>query len=100
MSTQSDRRAPNANRIPFDAMVEVGGELGPSFEAQAVNLSEEGMHLRTAYLPDVGQSVSCRSTMGSTCRICAISAAREPMGRGRKSGGMSSTRCTDGRSWM
>ena len=52
MSTASDRRAPEASRIPFDGMVEVGGALGPSFEAQAINLSEEGMHLRTAYLPE------------------------------------------------
>lgn len=64
MSTASDRRAPHATRIPFDAMVEVGGSLGPTFEAQAVNLSEEGMHLRTAYLPEVGQPISCRFDAG------------------------------------
>ncbi|MDB5212163.1 MAG: hypothetical protein JWO86_90, partial [Myxococcaceae bacterium] len=38
MSDASDRRAPHASRIPFEGMVEVGGTLGPSFEAQAVNL--------------------------------------------------------------
>lgn len=83
MSTQSDRRAPNANRIPFDAMVEVGGELGPSFEAQAVNLSEEGMHLRTAYLPDVGQSVSCHFDASDAGHIDAqgIVIWKEEMGR-------------------
>jgi len=83
MSTQSDRRAPNANRIPFDAMVEVGGELGPSFEAQAVNLSEEGMHLRTAYLPDVGQSVSCRfdATDAGHIEAQGIVIWKEEMGR-------------------
>lgn len=63
MSTD-DRRAPGATRIPFDGMVEVGGALGPSFEAQAVNLSEDGMQLRTAYLPEVGQPVRCRFDAG------------------------------------
>src|SRR6202012_4647377 len=32
----------------------------PSFEAQAINVSEEGMHLRTAYLPEQGQPLTCR----------------------------------------
>ena len=59
MGTESDRRVGNATRIPFDAMVEVGGALGPSFEAKAINLSPDGMQLKTAYLPEVGQPVSC-----------------------------------------
>src|SRR6266480_830626 len=59
MSTE-DRRAPGAARISFDGLVEVGGALGPSFEAQAVNVSEDGMQLRTAYLPELGQQVTCR----------------------------------------
>ncbi|MBV9949216.1 MAG: PilZ domain-containing protein, partial [Myxococcales bacterium] len=58
--SSEERRAPGAARIPFDGLVEVGGTLGPSFEAQAVDLSEEGMHVRTAYLPELGQHVSCR----------------------------------------
>ncbi len=64
MSTD-DRRAQGATRIPFEALVEVGGALGPSFEAQAVNISEDGMHLRTAYLPEVGQPLTCRFDAGS-----------------------------------
>ena len=71
MSTASDRRAPEASRIPFDGMVEVGGALGPSFEAQAVNLSEEGMHLRTAYLPEIGQPVTCRFDAGQGMVVVA-----------------------------
>ncbi|MGH7271120.1 MAG: PilZ domain-containing protein, partial [Polyangiaceae bacterium] len=55
-----DRRAPGATRMPFDGLVEVGGALGPSFEAQAVNVSEDGIHLRTAYLPEQGQLLTCR----------------------------------------
>ena len=71
MSDASDRRAPHASRIPFDGMVEVGGTLGPSFEAQAVNLSEEGMHLRTADLPEVGQPVTCRFDAGQGMVVVA-----------------------------
>jgi hypothetical protein len=52
-------------------MVEVGGALGPSFEAQAVNLSEEGMQLRTAYLPEVGQPVRCRFDAGHGMTVVA-----------------------------
>src|SRR5580658_2499469 len=59
MSTE-DRRAPGATRMPFDGLVEVGAALGPSFEAQAVNVSEEGIQLRTAYLPELGQPLTCR----------------------------------------
>jgi PilZ domain-containing protein len=55
-----ERRAPGATRHPFDALVEVGGALGPTFEAQAVNVSEEGIQLRTAYLPEPGQALTCR----------------------------------------
>jgi hypothetical protein len=64
MNTE-DRRAPGATRLPFDGLVEVGGALGPSFEAQAVNVSEDGMHLRTAYLPEQGQPLTCRFDAGS-----------------------------------
>ena len=54
MSTTSDRRAPHAARIPFDAMVEVGGALGPSFEARAVNLSPA--YVTTALKKSTGRS--------------------------------------------
>jgi hypothetical protein len=64
MSTE-DRRAPGIARIPFDGLVEVGGALGPAFEAQGVNLSQEGMLLRTAYLPETGQPLTCRFDTGA-----------------------------------
>jgi hypothetical protein len=60
MSSQTDRRAPDATRIPFDAMVEVGGAQGPSFEAQALNVSTTGIALRAGYLPAVGQPLTCQ----------------------------------------
>ena len=88
MSTASDRRAPQASRIPFEGMVEVGGALGPSFEAQAVNLSEEGMHLRTAYLPEVGQPVTCRFDAGQGMVVVAAGEVlwKDDMGDGGEFG--------------
>jgi hypothetical protein len=67
----AERRAPGATRTPFEGLVEVGGALGPSFEAQAVNVSEEGMQLRTAYLPEVGQPLSCRFDAGPLQSVLA-----------------------------
>lgn len=60
-----DRREPNEHRIAYEGLVELGGTLGPSFEAQAVDLSRGGMHLRTAYLPEIGQPLTCRFDMGT-----------------------------------
>jgi PilZ domain len=69
MNHQGDRRAAGTTRVPFDALVEVGGELGPSFEAQAIDISEEGMHLRTAYLPEIGQPLLFRFDAGPDRQI-------------------------------
>jgi hypothetical protein len=63
MNTE-DRRTPGMARVAFDGIVEVGGTLGPSFEASAVDVSEEGMHLRSAYLPELGQQITCRFETG------------------------------------
>ena len=70
MNVQTERRAPFNSRIPFDTMVEVGGALGPTFEAKALDVSLAGMRLRTAYLPEVGQPVSCRFELGATTIVC------------------------------
>lgn len=88
MSNASDRRTPDASRIPFDGMVEVGGALGPSFEAQAVNLSEEGMHLRTAYLPEIGQPITCRFDAGQGMVVVAAGEVlwKDDMGDGGEFG--------------
>jgi PilZ domain len=88
MSNAHDRRAPGTVRMPFDAMVEVGGALGPSFEAQAVNLSEEGMSLRTAYLPEVGQPVMCRFDAGYGMTVVAAGEVlwKDDMGDGGEFG--------------
>ncbi len=71
MTMQSDRRAPGATRIPFEALVEISPSLGPSFEAQAVNVSDDGMQLRTAYLPEIGQPLLCRFDAGASGEVSA-----------------------------
>lgn len=88
MATSNERRAQGASRIPFDAMVEVGGALGPSFEARALNLSEEGMSLRTMYLPEVGQPITCRFEAGGDAEVVAAGEVlwREDMGDGGEFG--------------
>jgi hypothetical protein len=67
MSVHEDRRDAKSQRIPFEAIVEIGGEVDPgaAFEAQGVNLSATGMQLRTAYLPDIGQPLLCRFGSGA-----------------------------------
>lgn len=87
MSTDNDRRLEGMTRIPFEARVEVGGALGPTFEARAVDISEEGMHLRTAYVPDVGQPLTCRFESGSATVLAGGEVVwRTEQGRGGEFG--------------
>ncbi len=62
MTEIQERRADNAGRVRVETLVEVcGNEPGiPAFEAEAVDVSARGMHLRTAYLPDNGAPLVCR----------------------------------------
>lgn len=71
MTTEADRRTQRAQRIPFEALVEVGGAQGQPFEAQAINVSEDGMQLRTAYLPELGQPLTCRFDAGAGGSVLA-----------------------------
>jgi hypothetical protein len=59
----TERRA--LGRIPFEGLVEVGDGVNDGFEAQAMNVSLTGLQLRTAYLPDIGQTLTCRFEMPS-----------------------------------
>ncbi|MGZ3419488.1 MAG: PilZ domain-containing protein [Polyangiales bacterium] len=54
-----DRRNPGS-RVPFEALVEIAAPEGTSFEAESVDLSASGMHLRTAYLPKIGAPLTFR----------------------------------------
>ncbi|HEY5376676.1 MAG TPA: PilZ domain-containing protein [Polyangiaceae bacterium] len=62
MTENQERRAEGAGRVRVETLVEVcGNEPGiPAFEAEAVDVSARGMHLRTAYLPDNGAPLVCR----------------------------------------
>jgi hypothetical protein len=88
MNTEGDRRAPGMSRVPFDALVEVGAELGPAFEAQAIDISEEGMHLRTAYLPDIGQPLTFRFDVGPDSQVvCGAEVTwKQELGKGGEFG--------------
>jgi len=63
MTTQAEeRRTEGQGRMLVETLVEVvGNEPGtPAFEAESVDVSARGMHLRTAYLPDEGAPLVCR----------------------------------------
>jgi hypothetical protein len=62
MTQAQERRAEGQGRLPVETLVEVvGNEPGiPAFEAESVDVSSRGMHLRTAYLPDEGAPLVCR----------------------------------------
>jgi len=66
MTEIQERRAEGAGRVRVETLVEVcGNEPGiPAFEAEAVDVSARGMHLRTAYLPDDGAPLVCRFEEG------------------------------------
>jgi hypothetical protein len=62
MTQAEERRTEGQGRMPVETLVEVvGNEPGiPAFEAESVDVSARGMHLRTAYLPDEGAPLVCR----------------------------------------
>lgn len=61
-----ERRAAASPRFHFEALVSVGETAGGGFEAESMDVSPDGMRLRTAYLPDVGDKLICRfDGMGS-----------------------------------
>src|SRR5277367_3264619 len=55
-----ERRAGGGPRVHFEALVSVGEDAGSSFEAESVDVSPDGMRMRTAYLPEVGDKLVCR----------------------------------------
>ena len=59
-----ERRANGASRVPFEALVAVAEPAGAGFEAESVDVSADGMRLRTAYLPEVGRKLVCRFDLG------------------------------------
>jgi hypothetical protein len=55
-----ERRAGEGKRVHFEALVAVGEMVGGGFEAESIDVSPEGMRLRTAYLPAIGDKLVCR----------------------------------------
>ncbi|WP_438043460.1 PilZ domain-containing protein [Sorangium sp. So ce128] len=55
-----ERRAGAGQRVRVEALVAVGETSGGGFEAESIDMSPEGMRLRTAYLPRVGDALICR----------------------------------------
>jgi PilZ domain len=62
MTSAQERRAEGQSRMAVETLVEVvGNQPGtPAFEAESVDVSARGMHLRTAYLPEQGAPLVCR----------------------------------------
>jgi hypothetical protein len=54
-------RRNGGQRVSFEALVAVGELQGDGgFEAESVDVSLDGMRLRTAYLPKIGEKLLCR----------------------------------------
>ncbi|MEO8878677.1 MAG: PilZ domain-containing protein, partial [Polyangiaceae bacterium] len=68
---ENQERRSQSMRVPFEATVEVGSAAGPSFEAHAIDVSEDGMHLKTTYLPEIGQPLTCRFETGPDSSVLA-----------------------------
>jgi hypothetical protein len=62
MTLAQERRDPEKQRKPVSTLVEVCGNVPgiPVFEAESIDVSPHGMHLRTAYLPEQGAPLVCR----------------------------------------
>lgn len=65
MSAQADDRRSDGGRIPFEALVVVDEQGDATYECEAVDVSENGIHLRTAYLPDLGRELTFRFDGGA-----------------------------------
>jgi hypothetical protein len=62
MIERQDRRAPGVNRVSVARLVDICGRDAnvPAFEAESIELSGRGMHVRTPYLPPLGAPLVCR----------------------------------------
>lgn len=73
-----DRRLEGAVRMPVDLLVQLAhdGELGGGdlYDADAVNLGAEGLGLRSAILPDIGQRLRCRFELPDDGGVCETDA--------------------------
>ena len=85
MTQTDERRAQGARRVPYETLVEVcSNDPGiPAFEAESVDLSGRGMHVRTAYLPELGAPLVCRlEDQGREILVEGVVAWRNERARG------------------
>ncbi|MEO7328384.1 MAG: PilZ domain-containing protein, partial [Minicystis sp.] len=74
-------------RVHFEALVAVGESAGGGFEAESVDVSPDGMRLRTAYLPEIGDRLLCRfDGLGTEVVAEGEVAWRSPEARGGEFG--------------
>lgn len=89
MTETDERRAQGAKRVSLETLVEIcGNEPGiPAFEAEALDVSGRGMHVRTAYLPELGAPLVCRfEDHGREILVEGVVAWRRESGRGGEFG--------------
>ncbi|HEY6561996.1 MAG TPA: PilZ domain-containing protein [Polyangiaceae bacterium] len=89
MTETEERRAQGAKRVHLSTLVEIcGNEPGiPAFEAEALDVSGRGMHMRTAYLPELGAPLVCRfEDGGREILVEGVVAWRREGGRGGEFG--------------
>ncbi|MFZ5891836.1 MAG: PilZ domain-containing protein [Myxococcota bacterium] len=89
MTQPQERRDPEKQRKPVSTLVEVCGNIPgiPVFEAESVDVSQHGMHLRTAYLPEQGAPLVCRfESDGREIVVEGMVAWRREGGRGGEFG--------------
>lgn len=89
MNQDSERRDPGARRVTVSTLVEVVGNVPgiPVFEAEALDVSARGMHLRTAYLPNEGDPLVCRfENAGREILVEGVVAWRSEHSRGGEFG--------------
>jgi hypothetical protein len=62
MTDVQERRDRGSHRVSVSTLVEVCGNVPgiPVFEAESIDVSARGMHLKTAYLPETGAPLVCR----------------------------------------
>jgi len=89
MTQPQERRDPQKQRKSVSTLVEVCGNIPgiPVFEAESVDVSPHGMHLRTAYLPEEGAPLVCRfESDGREIVVEGLVAWRREGGRGGEFG--------------
>ncbi|HET9934200.1 MAG TPA: PilZ domain-containing protein [Polyangiaceae bacterium] len=89
MTQPQERRDPEKPRKTVSTLVEVCGNVPgiPVFEAESIDVSPHGMHLRTAYLPEEGAPLVCRfESDGREIVVEGMVAWRREGGRGGEFG--------------